>query len=523
MSSKIFKFSVVAATVAASFSASAALYNVYHNEPMLGDSETYGVAIQNSNIQCWVDNCNDEANFDHTSEFKIAYEEKVNPEGFDYRNESPFLMEYGYDYLDDGRSGFENYCDRYLGYSNTLCEKWADHQYYDGYAKEGSVNNSLAFVEGTGVQGAEDNVIINQIDGNGEALGTYYKDSLKNRSEAYVGTTVLKKGTGVQSKVFAKHNDLYVGSVSFSTSNASDFRSQAAVWNGTAAEPVLIKTEGVVSGRSIPQGSARDIADVNGTVYAVGYNASSNETPVAAVWTIDPNNVTTEAIEGKLIGVYNDEEKYLNSVLTSVNDSGIAIGTAKYKVPNGNAYSNSLFYVPNVASPSSKSFAGDIFFSSANGKAGAINNHNVVVGQIDYERHSESNGGKPRAKRAFVAPIEDSPNASIFNNRGWYLDDLTNGIAANNAYRIVDAQDINDAGVIAGTAYYCAGGFDNSDIDASCASGASKVAVKLVPVNGASASDISERPRKKESIERQGASFGLWALTLLGLIGFRRK
>lgn len=518
MSSKIFKFSVVAATVAASFSASAALYNVYHNEPTVGDSETFGTAISLATgvASCFSVDCAE-------ADYKIAFEQKVNPEGFDYRNESPFLMEYGYDYLDDGRSGFENYCDRYLGYSNTLCEKWADHQYYDGYAKEGSVNNSLAFVEGTDVQAAEDNVIINQIDDNGEALGTYYKDSLKNRSEAYVGTTVLKKGTGVQSKVFAKHNDLYVGSVSFSTSNASDFRSQAAVWNGTAAEPVLIKTEGVVSGRSIPQGSARDIADVNGTVYAVGYNASSNETPVAAVWTIDPNNVTTEAIEGKLIGVYNDEEKYLNSVLTSVNDSGIAIGTAKYKVPNGNAYSNSLFYVPNVASPSSKSFAGDIFFSSANGKAGAINNHNVVVGQIDYERHSESNGGKPRAKRAFVAPIEDSPNASIFNNRGWYLDDLTNGIAANNAYRIVDAQDINDAGVIAGTAYYCAGGFDNSDIDASCASGASKVAVKLVPVNGASASDISERPRKKESIERQGASFGLWALTLLGLIGFRRK
>lgn len=519
MSSKIFKFSVVAATVAASFSASAALYNVYHNEPTLGDSETFGTAISPavSNAQsCFNADCGE-------TDYKIAFEQKVNPEGFDYRNESPFLMEYGYDYLDDGRNGFENYCDRYLGYSNTLCEKWADHQYYDGYSKEGSVNNSLAFVEDTEVQSAQDNVIINQIDGNGEALGTYYKDSLKNRSEAYVGTTVLKKGTGVQSKVFAKHNDLYVGSVSFSTSNASDFRSQAAVWNGTAAEPVLITTKGVVSGRSIPQGSARDIADVNGTVYAVGYNASSNETPVAAVWTIDPDNVTTEAIEGKLIGVYNDEEKYLNSVLTSVNDSGIAIGTAKYKVPNGNAYSNSLFYVPNVASPSPKSFAGDIFFSSANGKAGAINNHNVVVGQIDYERHSESNGGKPRAKRAFVAPIEGSPNASIFNNRGWYLDDLTNGIAANNAYRIIDAQDINDAGVIAGTAYYCAGGFDNSDIDASCASGASKVAVKLVPVNGASASDISERPRKKESIERQGASFGLWALTLLGLIGFRRK
>ena len=225
MSSKIFKFSVVAATVAASFSASAALYNVYHNEPTLGDSDTFGTAISPavSNAQsCFNTDCGE-------TDYKIAFEQKVNPEGFDYRNESPFLMEYGYDYLDDGRNGFENYCDRYLGYSNTLCEKWADHQYYDGYSKEGSVNNSLAFVEDTEVQSAQDNVIINQIDENGEALGSYYKGSLKERSEAYVGSTILSKGTGVQSKVFAKHNDLYVGSISFSTSNASDFRSHLMV------------------------------------------------------------------------------------------------------------------------------------------------------------------------------------------------------------------------------------------------------------------------------------------------------
>lgn len=388
------------------------------------------------------------------------------------------------------------------------------------------MNNSVAFVEGTGVQSAKDNVIINQIDENGVALGSYYNGSLKNRSEAFVGDTVLDKGSSssvVQSKVFAKLDDLYVGSVSFSTSNSSDYRSQAAVWNGSAAEPVLIKTDGVVSDRSIPQGSARDIADVNGTVYAVGYNASSNETPVAAVWKIDPTNVSTDAITVKLLNVYNDEEKYLNSVLTSVNESGIAIGTVKYKVPNGSAYSNSLFYVPNVASPSTKSFSGDIFFSSANGKAGAINNNNVVVGQIDYEKHAESNGGKPRSKRAFVAPIEGSENASIFNNRAWYLDDLTYGIEANNAYRIIDATDINDAGVIVGTAYYCAGGFDSASIGASCSSGASQVAVKLVPVNGATAGDISQRPATEVSIERAGSSFGIWALTLLALVGFRRK
>ncbi len=521
MSSKIFKFSVVAATVAASFSASAALYNVHMYEPVDSSSQTFGSGIQPSTEDCWVGT---DCSVTHATNHKIAYEEQRFLQGFEYRDESPFLMEYGYDFLDEGRSGFEDYCNKYLGYSNTLCESWASRQYTYGYAKEvaGDYQNSVAYVETIQEIISSNNTVINAFNEAGDVVGSYQVDS-KERTRGFTGTTTFT-ADGDRTQAFAQLGTLTVGSVSKqSTNHTNDYTSKAAVWDGTTLHQISWVSGAKEDSRSMPQGSARDIADVNGTVYAVGYNASSNETPVAAVWTIDPNNVTTEAIDGKLIGVYNDEEKYLNSVLTSVNDSGIAIGTAKYKVPNGNAYSNSLFYVPNVASPSSKSFAGDIFFSSANGKAGAINNHNVVVGQIDYERHSESNGGKPRAKRAFVAPIEDSPNASIFNNRGWYLDDLTNGIAANNAYRIVDAQDINDAGVIAGTAYYCAGGFDNSDIDASCASGASKVAVKLVPVNGASASYISERPRKKESIERQGASFGLWALTLLGLIGFRRK
>ncbi len=525
MSSKIFKISMIAATVAASFSASAAIYNVHMYGPVVDqDAQTFGSAIQESTagLSCWSSDCSST----HTSAHQIGFEEQLYLQGFEYRNEAPFLFEYGYEFLEDGRDGFEDYCNRYLDYADTLCEKWAYRQYDSGYAKEGSLNNSYAFVESSSspVQGTQDNVVINKIDISGKALGTYYGGSLENRTKAFDDTTELVF-SGVQSKVFAKTSsadDIHVGSVSFSTDNTNDFRSQAAIWvNGTEK---LITTSGAVNSRSIPQGSARDIADVGGTNYAVGYNANGDEIPVAAVFNLaTPTSPTTA-----LVNTYTDDEKYLNSLLTSVNDKGIAIGTAKYREANDGAYSNSLFYVPDVtaSSLSSKSFSGDIFFKSANGKAGAINNNSEVVGAIDYERHRESNGGKPRAQRAFIAPLSSTDAKAPLGNKAWYLDDLTYGSNAttpNNDFRIIDATDINDAGVIAGTAYYCDGGYDSSAINARCSSGASLVAVKLVPINGATTSDISARPVDKNKVERQGGSIGVWALTILALFGFRRK
>ncbi|KHD23149.1 hypothetical protein NM09_20155 [Vibrio caribbeanicus] len=528
MSSKIFKISMVAATVAASFSASAAIYQIHAYQPANG-GETFGAAIQSSTENCWVDtDCNDASALDHTVDLKIAIEEKQNPEGFNYRNEAPFLLENGYDYLEDGYDGFRKYCDNFLDYSKELCKRWANRQFYQGYNTEGSLNNSYAYIEDTAIESARDNVIINQIvdPANNEAIGTYYGDSLKARTQSFADVTIVD--SGAQSKVFSKleGQDLYVGSVSFETSNANDFRSQAAIWTNSGATQTLIASGGSISSRSIPQGSARDVAEVKDDsnnpvgVYAVGYDSNSDEIPLAAVFKIDGTTVNKT-----YVGTYNDDNKYLNSLLTSVNDKGVAIGTVKYREPIDGAYANHLFYVPDVTKSSlgGADFPGDIFFTSANGIAGAINNNSEAVGQVDFERHQESNGGKPRAKRAFIAPLSSTDAKAPLGNKAWYLDDLTYGLSSNNAYRVIDATDINDAGVIAGTAYYCAGGFDSSAIDASCKAGASIVAVKLVPMNGKTSSDIQSRPRETTKVERQGAGFGLFALTVLGLIGFRRK
>ncbi|MCG6389449.1 DUF3466 family protein, partial [Vibrio fluvialis] len=220
----------------------------------------------------------------------------------------------------------------------------------------------------------------------------------------------------------------------------------------------------------------------------------------------------------------------------------IAIGEAKRQgsAPANGAAANRLFVVSDVSasSPSATFLSGGIFFDGAGGKAGAINNYNEIVGQIDAESTREASG-KPRRKRGFIYPYNgtgtDPDRRAVFNNQGWWLDNLTNGsapasssvdVSRNNDYRIIDATDINDAGVISATALKCDGGYDTTAYNATCGNGnqdETTVAVKLVPIPGASSDDISSRGTDETAAERKGAGVGLWMLAVLGFLGFRRK
>ncbi|NOI59396.1 DUF3466 family protein [Vibrio coralliilyticus] len=526
MSSKIFKLSSITLAVAASFGSHAAIYNVYDYQPVVnGNAKTYGVAIEPGSTDCWGNACTQTTS-------QIAYEEKLYYEGFNYRDEAPFRYEFGYDLLEEGYDGFTSYCGSYLGYNSTLCDDWATDQYTNGYARESStVNNSMAYIESgsSQVQSAENNVIVNSFaSGTGDSIGTYYGGSLKNRTVAYSDTSLDSTGYD-QSKVWAKSGSLYVGSVSKqSTNNTNDYYSYGAVWDGSTLKRINWVSDVGEDGRSMPQGSARDLADVSGITYAVGYNSDSDEKPVAAVF----NLTDLDSISTSFVSRFQNESNYLNSILTSINTNGIAIGEVKYATPLNGAYANSLFYITDPANPNSSysEFSGSIFFSGANGKAGAINNNDEAVGAIDNQTHQESGGGKPRSQRAFIAPLSSKAKAPL-NNRAWYLDDLTNdGISSstNNQFRIIDATDINDSGVISGTALYCSGGYETTAIDSKCNGGLAGsekiVAVKLVPINGATTSDIQARPvTQEDKVDRQGGSLGFLALTILGFLGFRRK
>ncbi|MDC5868840.1 DUF3466 family protein [Vibrio europaeus] len=556
MSSKIFKISAVAATIAASFAANAALYNVYLDETSGISPNTsrqiYGSAISPETTVCWSNSCDADTSV-------MVTEVKYYREGFSYRDEAPFFLPFGWDYLDDNHSGFKDYCRNYLGYADTLCENWATAQYTNGYAREqgGNYDSSIAYLDanrdGTATAVKAENTVVNSINFSGggpavEPVGNA-RNGGTNRNIGFVGsdsaTYTIGDANFLSSHAWvsktlatnAGNRTFTLGSVTrnnVDTGNTKTFTSKPTVWLDVGSTRTEINWEGAKSedGNSKAQGSARDIildSSDNNNVYAVGYTSDGSVRLKAAVFkSTDSGSTWKDFSNGsKLVsGFPYATEEYANQTLQAVNNNKIAIGTAKLRRALNGAYANTLFYVNSLDSPSYNGFAGSIFFEGANGLAGNINNYNDVVGTIDYEQHSETNG-KPRAQRAFIANLSNVPGSSApIGGQARYLDDLTYGsgvTADNNKFRVIQAADINDAGVIAATAYYCAAGFESEAIDAKCAAGAALAGVKLVPINGQDSGDISPRPVTQTKVERQGGSLGILMLTVLGLLGFRRK
>ncbi|MFA0520503.1 DUF3466 family protein, partial [Vibrio sp. 10N.222.55.E8] len=120
-----------------------------------------------------------------------------------------------------------------------------------------------------------------------------------------------------------------------------------------------------------------------------------------------------------------------------------------------------------------------------------------------------------------VKSSKNERRVDIFNGQAWWLDDLTNdGNASgdNNKFRIIDATDINDAGVISATAIKCTVGgktqpYDTTSHNSYCGGAASNaveevVAVKLIPIAGNTKADIQPRSTDTEKVGRQGGSLG---------------
>ncbi|MDC5706379.1 DUF3466 family protein [Vibrio europaeus] len=554
MSSKIFKISAVATTIAASFAANAALYDVYLEAPEGTSTNllTYGVAISPETVKSGTNTCWDEA-CDKTTSI-MATEVKRYREGFNYRDEAPFFLPFGWDYLDDNWDGFKRYCRDYLGYADTLCENWATAQYTNGYAREqgGNYDSSIAYLDvnrnGTATEVQSQNAVVNSVidDGSIKAVGSTQDSTVTSyRSlKGFVGATdFTTSDTEIISANYWTQKTLTAGTFTVGSivrdnvevNNKIISTSKPTIWRNSAPLSTEINWQGnrTENGNSKAQGSVRDIIEDSATpttLYAVGYTSDNEVRLKAAVFKSTDSGSTWST--GTLVdGFPFATEEYVNQTLQAVNNNKKAIGTAKLRRALNGAYSNTLFYVPDVsvATPKYTEFSGSIFFEGANGLAGNINNHNDVVGTVDFETHAETNG-KPRAQRAFITNLGTAPgtvpgSAAPIGGQARYLDDLTNGSAStdNNQFRIIQAADINDAGVIAATAYYCAGGFDSTAIDAKCTAGASLAGVKLVPISGRTANDITPRPVTQTTVERQGGSLGILVLTVLGLLGFRRK
>ncbi|MCG3729006.1 DUF3466 family protein [Vibrio cincinnatiensis] len=573
MSSNTFKRTLVSAAILASTSASAALYEVVevtHPGNYLFKS-SYGVAIQPGMVNEPL-GCFNASTTPTQCEFLLAGETRLVEahageavDGLSYREEVPFRLDNSFAYVQDN-SDFKNYCRNELGYS--ICDTWASIRWnlWDKEINGDTTPNAIAFIEDKGARAASvidvannvNNVVINSLTEDEQPVGivsalgdrTGYR---RNSVTAFVGTDDYTVNGSLQTRAWKTDGTYTVGSIATENTNSQGdyYTSKGTIWKNSTVAIQVPWGAGVAAKRNqlLAQGSLRDfvISDDGDSLYAVGFNTFYEKyhymQASVSLLTINDddslNHKKTVEVKGATVysgGGTSGDKLHTNSILTSVNENLIAIGEAKRASSKQGAYANRLFIVPNVAAepPTAAFLSGGIFFEGAGGKAGAINNYNEMVGQIDADNTREVNG-KPRRKRGFIYPYDDDNNKTeltrreIFNNQAWWLDDLTNGgkhSTDNNQYRIIDATDINDAGVIAATAFKCDGGYDSTAHNATCGNGTreeSTVAVKLIPIAGATSDNIVRRGMDERATERKGAAVGLWALVLLGLFGFRRK
>ncbi|EKM24584.1 DUF3466 family protein [Vibrio sp. HENC-03] len=570
-----FKLTAVAMMVGTAMNANAALYQVIEVEPesngdIVNYETAYGVAIQQGDVQDvstgspFVHGCFDSAAGCTSEQFKLAMETRTTAisageavDGVSYREEVPFAMDSGFYYVQE-YDDFERYCYNERRYST--CESWAS-VHWQPWSKElgkDFTTNALAFVEGDdSAYENKYNNVINSLTAEGEPVGNQSVVSESDSSELETRNTVVapvvptiipsdEDATVVASRAWRTDGTFTVGSISEEAvnDNGTHHTSKAAIWDKTGAvSQVDWPSNTSQDGERLAQGSMRGVVADGLTVYGVGYNTYPDDNYMNATVFVGQLATSGEIAgvewENKLVSGaeqrISGDTVHTNSRLTDVNSNFVAIGEAKrsgaYLMPTGSA-PNRLFVVEDVRKDSvaAEYPTTGIFFSGAGGHMGAINSYNEIVGQLDAETTREDEG-KPRRKRGFIYPYalggEVSDRAKeIFDGKAWFLDNLTNGgdfSADNNAFRIINATDINDAGVISATAMKCEGGYKSTDHNASCDGTEKIVAVKLMPIAGATSADIQQRSIEDEASEREGAGLGWLALTMLGLFGFRRK
>lgn len=577
ISSNMFKLTAISAMILSATSASAALYEIIEISPPSAFESAYGVAIQPGNINiadpeakklgCFLaSECKDFRLAGETR--RVATHDGQAVDGVSYREEVAFGLDIGFDYIQDQRD-FEIYCRRFLGYAT--CDTWASVHWneWDKERRGNTSPNATAFIEEEQtpltVSGAgNENIVINSLTSEAKPIGIKIAagdvSGFRRNSVQAIGITQNPENNWLQTRAWKTDGTYTVGSIANNQGNF--YTSKGAIWdNSGKMTEIPWQSEKANHSNRLAQGSIRDFViakddDVNEHIYAVGYNtfyddrnfmqasiskiarsdldayfSSSDASEAKPNWetkTVSGATVRENGTSGDGIGIH------AYSKLMAVNDNLIAVGEAKRSRAADGAFTNRLFVVTALDNPKAEFLTGELFFAGAGGKVGAINNFNEIVGQIDTEESREA-GGKPRRKRGFIYPYGTLEQGSvpdrqaIFNNRAWLLDDLTNDgnvTGHNNQYRILDATDINDAGVISATALRCIGGYDSTAHNAQCGAGKGQektVAVKLVPIAGKTHEDISPRGMDDLVVERNGAGLGLWSLILGGLLWFRRK
>ena len=298
---------------------------------------------------------------------------------------------------------------------------------------------------------------------------------------------------------------------------------QERSFQASARAVALVDGLPVIAGFSTDSIANSSINIANGDYYAM---RASVYTPKDGFSAAGEQQWERKIIPGLDIEQSNDR-KLRYTIATDINENNLVVGVGKNFSVENRSYAEKMFVFDNSNDQLKMldaSIDSDIFFSGSNGYPAAINNSDQLVGWVDVESVNQVDG-RQRRQRAFTYMAgSDIANSPLKANKAWLIDDLTYSDdaigSANNAFRIAQATGINDAGVISATAFKCDGGYQESIKESQCATDERVVAVKLIPIPDGT---IEARPAEETSITRSGASLGLFALTLLGFVGFRRR
>jgi len=214
---------------------------------------------------------------------------------------------------------------------------------------------------------------------------------------------------------------------------------------------------------------------------------------------------------GKVTSLAQDHGVDFDSKAYDISNLGIATGHVTKSI-NGKLRTK-FYYIDTANIDEMEMIFPTDFFDSSSSTARAINENGFIVGEGEVETHTDS-AANPRRTHAFIYDL----NNDVFT-------DVNDLLTCANPYNIIEARDINEDNVISASAIYKvqrrdATGelmFDDQG-DALMEDVVRAVTLEPMPDDGQVCT-----PEEEGKVERQGASFGLFALLSLFGFGLRRR
>ncbi|WP_224797448.1 DUF3466 family protein [Idiomarina abyssalis] len=296
------------------------------------------------------------------------------------------------------------------------------------------------------------------------------------------------KSTGA-SNIEPFYNPRFGGGRSSFSARRSIYDVRGFLWQLDASGEVISQQE---LGTLVPR-NEEDDRDFSSYAFAVNNNGIA----VGQSWTYHPQRGAIRMpaifVDGEAVPVTEDE-KYFWGSAKDINDNNQAAG---YLVENLSGTLRNTAFIYDVDLDELTMVPG--FFTGSSTIIHSINNNGMAVGTGEIEATLSN----VRQRVGFA--YDSTDEAAEFIN-------LNDAISCDSPYDIVEANSINDNGVILATALKQE---EYQDDSGETQTREVAVTIKLDPVDG----ELNNCRQEENQIEREGASTGLFSLLTLGSLG----